>query len=129
MPVSDDFIAFIEDQLGGLPTLRHRRMFGGVGLYSEDLFFGLLADDTLYLKVSERTRPDFERAGMGAFDPYGDPDRVMRGYYQVPPQIVENRDALRVWAERAVEAARTAGQRRPGRTAGPGKGGSRGRRS
>jgi len=108
MPISDDYLHFMEDQLEGLPELTHRRIFGGAGLYSEGFFFAVLDDDTLYLKVSDLTRPDFEKAGMGALDPHGDPDRSLRGYYQVPPQVVENRDALRVWAEKAVQASRRA---------------------
>ena len=38
-------------------------MFGGVGLYHADLFFGIIARDVLYLKVDDVNRPDYEAAG------------------------------------------------------------------
>ena len=41
-------------------------MFGGVGIYAGELFFALIADDTLYLKADDQTRSEFERRGLGA---------------------------------------------------------------
>jgi DNA transformation protein len=37
-------------------------MFGGVGIYSGDLFFALIADDTVYFKADDSTRPWAEKA-------------------------------------------------------------------
>jgi len=37
-------------------------MFGGVGIYCGDLFFGLIDDDTLYFKVDDSNRSDFTHA-------------------------------------------------------------------
>ena len=58
MSVSNDFLAYVIDQLGGR-GYSSRRMFGGVGLYSGELFFALIADDTLYFKVDDSNRGDF----------------------------------------------------------------------
>ncbi len=44
-------------------------MFGGTGLYCDDVFIGIIARDRLYLKVDESNRPDYERHGMKAFKP------------------------------------------------------------
>jgi len=79
-------------------------MFGGVGIYAGDHFFALLADDTLYFKVDDSNRPDFERQGMGPFKPYGEAGESM-GYYEVPADLLEDPDALRPWAERAIAVA------------------------
>src|SRR5207302_1728335 len=38
----DSFKEFVLDQLGALPELRSRAMFGGHGLYQADCFFGIL---------------------------------------------------------------------------------------
>ena len=40
-------------------------MFGGVGLYHRGVFFGIIAGDTLYLKVDDTSRREYESAGMG----------------------------------------------------------------
>ena len=79
-------------------------MFGGVGIYSGDLFFALLANDTLYLKVDDSNRPDFEARGMGPFLPFGD-ERDKMQYYEVPADLLEDPDALRPWAEKAIAVA------------------------
>lgn len=86
-------------------------MFGGVGIYSGDLFFALIADDTLYFKVDDSTRPDFVARGMGPFRPFGDDGGTMK-YYQLPEDLLEDPDALRLWAEKAVAIARAKPKRR-----------------
>jgi DNA transformation protein and related proteins len=114
MPVSPSFRAFILEQLGRVVNdVRGRSMFGGVGIYSDDLFFALIADDTLYFKVDETTRADFQSRGMEPFRPYG-PDGEEMHYYCVPAELLEDAEALKEWAEKAVEVARRA-KRRPAR--------------
>ena len=105
MGVSPSFRTFVEDQLGALVPIRSRGMFGGVGLYSEDLFFGLLDDDVLYLKADDETRADFEALGSRPFRPYG-PEGGTMSYYDVPADLLEDPDRLRPWVERALAAAR-----------------------
>ena len=82
-------------------------MFGGVGIYSGDLFFALMADDTLYFKVDDSNRPEFEARGMEPFRPYGDEGEVMQ-YYCVPEDLLEDPELLGQWAERAIGVARRA---------------------
>ena len=90
-------------------------MFGGVGIYADKLFFALIADDTLYFKVDDSNRPDFEKVGMGPFHPYGEAGEVMQ-YYQVPADLLEDLEALRPWAEKAIAvAARKAKGKRRGK--------------
>jgi len=112
MPVSPSFRVLVLDQLSrAMPRIRARSMFGGVGIYSGDLFFALIADDTLYFKVDDSTRPDFVARGMGPFRPFGDDGGTMQ-YYQLPEDILEDPDALRPWAEKAVAIARAKPKRR-----------------
>ena len=60
MTVSAGFRSYVLEQLGRvLSNVRSRSMFGGVGIYSGDLFFALIDDDTLYFKVDDSTRPGF----------------------------------------------------------------------
>lgn len=80
-------------------------MFGGAGLYCDGLFFALVADDVLYFKVDDSNRADYEAAGMGPFKPFPDKQGVMQ-YYEVPIDVLENRQTLRDWAEKALDVAR-----------------------
>jgi len=97
-----------------MPGVRARPMFGGVGIYSGEIFFALIADDTVYFKVDESTRADFEARGMGPFRPFGDEGGTMK-YYQLPEEILEDTEALRPWTEKAISVARQSKARRPSR--------------
>jgi DNA transformation protein len=103
--VSPSFRTFIVDQLTRVvPGVRARSMFGGVGIYAGDLFFALLDDDTLYFKVDDSNRRDFEARKMGPFRPYGEDGEAMQ-YYAVPADLLEDPDGLRPWAEKAIAVA------------------------
>jgi len=105
MAVSASFRTFILDQLSRVVSkVRARAMFGGVGIYAGDLFFALIADDTLYFKVDDSNRPDFEQRRMKPFQPYGEGSETMQ-YYQVPADLLDDPEALRPWAEKSIAAA------------------------
>jgi len=112
MSVSEGFRTFVLEQIGRTTRdLRARGMFGGVGLYSGDLFFALMDDDVLYLKVDDGNRAAFEERGMGPFRPGGPGGEVMK-YYEVPAAVLGDSDLLGAWVGAAVEVARRARTRR-----------------
>jgi len=104
MRVTDGFRQFVLEQLAGVKSVRARAMFGGVGLYAGDVFFGILAADTLYLKVDDTNRGQYEAAGMTAFKPYATKSMTMP-YYQVPAGVIEDGDELAAWARASVRVA------------------------
>lgn len=113
---SAGFETFVVDQLADLGDVTPKKMFGGVGLYFDDLFFGLIARDELYLKVDDASRGAFEAAGSTAFQPYRDRPGKMQ-YYSVPVAVLESAPELVRWAGGAVAAAqRVAGKRDRRRT-------------
>jgi len=110
LKVSDAFKAFVLDQLESLGDVVSRPMFGGVGLYRRGAFFGIIARDTLFLKVDDVNRGDYQKAGMTEFNPYADrrgsaQRRGSMSYYAVPVGVLENADELAEWARRSLAAA------------------------
>lgn len=105
MPYSKDYPHYVLEQLAGLRGTASRRMFGGVGLYYEGLFFGLISSDTLYFRVDDDNRPDYEALGMNRFRPYKDKPHLSFNYYEVPAHVLEDTDELVVWARRSLQAA------------------------
>jgi DNA transformation protein len=101
---SSGFETFVVDQLSELGEVTPRKMFGGVGLYYDALFFGIIARDELYLKVDDLTRGSFEAAGSTPFRPYGDRAGTMQ-YYGVPLGVLESAPELVRWARQALAAA------------------------
>lgn len=114
MAVSDEYREWVIEQLRGAGTVTGRRMFGGYCLYLDGAVFALIADDTLYFKVDDATRPDFEAAGCGPFRPFGADGGAMQ-YYDVPAAILENPSRLADWASRAAEVSRRAARKKKGR--------------
>ena len=110
MPVSDAFRDYVLEQLAELGAVNARRMFGGVGLYCGELFFGVINDNLLYLRVDEATRPLFEAAGMNALRPVRAKPEVLAAYYQAPDHVLEDAETLVEWVRRSVAVA--AGQSR-----------------
>ncbi len=108
----DSFKDFVLDQLAGLPELRARAMFGGHGLYQGGLFFGILFDGRLYFKTDARTRAAYLKRGCSHFI-YEKARRIISiHYYEVPADVLENREELIVWAGEAVRCAKARSSKR-----------------
>ena len=114
MKTNDGFADFVVGQLAELGPVVARRMFGGVGLYHDGLFFAVLDDDVLYLKVSDETRPRYVARGMSPFTPFEDKP-AMGGYYEVPEDVLEDPEELAEWAREAHAVAGRAAMQRPPR--------------
>jgi DNA transformation protein and related proteins len=118
MAVSGDYLQYVLEQLAGLGSLTKRRMFGAVGLYSEARFFAIITDDTLYMKVSDANRRDYQARRMGQFRPYADKPHMSMGYFEMPADVLEDADECVLWARKSVAAAKirvkpTARRRKP----------------
>lgn len=105
MAVQDQYVQWVLEQLSPLGRLTSRRMFGGVGLYQDGVFFAIIMNDTLYFKVNDATRADYEIRRMRQFRPYRDRPTTSTSYYELPADILEDGEACVEWARRAVAAA------------------------
>jgi DNA transformation protein len=102
--VTPEFRDFVLDQLARLPQLRSKPMFGGVGLYSADCFFGIVAADELFFKVDHTNRAAYEAAGSEPFRPVV-ARPVSMSYWRVPIEVLEDTGELATWALAAIRAA------------------------
>ena len=99
----DSFKEFVLDQLSGLGELTYRGMFGGYGLYSGQIFFGIIFQGRLYFKTDDGSRGEYERRGMKPFQPN---KRQTMKYHEVPADVAEDRELLLAWARQAIAGAR-----------------------
>jgi DNA transformation protein len=104
MAVTPEYLEFVLEQLGRVAPVTSRAMFGARGVYSNGFFFAVLDNDTLYLKVDDTTRPDYEAAGMGPFRPFEGAASMQ--YYELPADLLEDADRLRPWVDAAIDVAR-----------------------
>ncbi|MBK8394657.1 MAG: TfoX/Sxy family protein [Leptospiraceae bacterium] len=105
----ESYLEFVLERLSIAGNVTIRAMFGGHGIYSGDLMFGLVADGVLYLKVGESNIKDYIQANMKPFSyeaKNGKP--ISMSYWRLPLDILESNDDLPKWINKAVEAAKMA---------------------
>lgn len=107
MAARSEFAGLVEDALQPVGPVRIRAMFGGFGVFLDDVMFGLIADDVLYLKVDDVNRPDFEAAGLEPFV-YRAGGRDTTMSYRRAPDDLESWPRIERWAVGALDAARRA---------------------
>jgi DNA transformation protein len=101
----DTFRDFVLDALAGLPDLRSKAMFGGVGLYMGEKFFGIVWNGRLYFKVDDESRAEYEARGSKPFVYSRDGKKATMSYFEVPAELLEDSERLRAWAVGAAAAS------------------------
>lgn len=100
-----DYIEFLKEVFATFGPISARRMFGGYGLYLDGLMFGLVAQDTLYLKADSENQNYFEEEGLEKFS-YEKKGRLYSiAYFQAPEHIFEDQGEAALWAQRSWQAA------------------------
>ena len=109
-------------KLARVLPIEWRSMFGGMGIYSEGVFFALISSQgPLYFRVTDLNRADYEKAGSEPFMPYSRVksragEQITMPYWMVPEKVLDKPATLRRWAEKALEAARGARGKRKGKS-------------
>jgi DNA transformation protein and related proteins len=126
MAGGDEFLAHVLELLAPLGRVAARPMFGGQGLYCDGVFFGIMLDNTLYLKADDRNRGEFERAGSELFSYSRKGKRATLNFYRAPEAAMDTPRLMLPWARSALAAAlrsragkRPARKRRPRKKIGP----------
>ena len=105
MKQNDSFREFVLDQLknagGGVIS---RAMSGGHGLYRKGTFFGIIFKGRLYFKTNASTLASYRERGMKPFRPNA--RQMLKSYYEVPVDVIEESDLLAEWAQAAVICCR-----------------------
>ena len=84
------FADHVLELLGPLGPVRARAMFGGFGIYHEDVMFGLVAYDELYLKVDEETKKRFRDVGGEPFSYDGKGKPIEMSYWTPPAEALKS---------------------------------------
>ncbi|TWO72828.1 TfoX/Sxy family protein [Caenimonas sedimenti] len=91
--------------MAGLGGVEARRMFGGRGVFRAGLMFALIADDMLYFKTDEANVGRFEGRGLPPFTYLAKGERKSLRYFQAPPEVFDEAQAMTEWARDAFECA------------------------
>jgi len=113
----DELAQHCVELLQPLGAARSRRMFGGHGIYVDDLFVALIIYDRLYLKADAHSRAAFEAAGCEPFVYDGAGKQVTVSFWSVPADAMESPALMQPWARLAIEAALRARAAKPAASA------------
>lgn len=100
-----EFVSYCLDQLQLIGPVSCRKMFGGYGLFLQGLMFGLIVNNTLYLKSDDTTASLFEAEGMVKFSYLRQGKPCELNFHQAPEACFEEQDAMSQWANRAYQVA------------------------
>lgn len=92
------FFEYVQDQLSQWTAIEKKRMFGMIGLYKEGLMFGMIAKDTVYLKVDDSNKNKYKNAGSEPLKVFKSNSEV-RTYYELPADVLENAEEFIKWAK------------------------------
>ena len=128
MPVSPDYKDFVCELLTPLGAITIKPFFGGLEVKYGEVQFAWVLNDTLYFKVDDGNRPDFEDAGVGPFEyERNGKTFAVRKLNEVPAFLFDEPDEMLVWARKAIDAemraqkAKAKKKKRPQRKAATGR--------
>ncbi len=99
------FVAHVLDLLQSIGPVRAKKMFGGYGLFLQDLMFALVADEMLYFKVDAKSEQAFVDLGLEQFTYHKKGKPFSMSYYQAPEESMEDVNEMCLWGTRAFDAA------------------------
>ena len=103
--MSQEYCDHLIDLFAPWAAVTAKAMFGGYGLYWQGQIFGIVVEDTLYLKVNDTNRTDYEAAGSEPFIYEAKDKRITMSYWYVPAEVFDDADMFCEWAEKAYRAA------------------------
>ena len=113
----NEFIDFVLEQMAVIGKPRARAMFGGHGIYQGEIIFAIIVDDRLYFKVGATTKAGFEARGLKPFTYESRGKLVAMQYYEAPPEVFDEAEAMREWASKALNSAMRARKSKKAKTA------------
>lgn len=106
--MSSSYVKYIIDLLSSLGNIRVKSMFGGYGVYKDNVIIGMIVDSELYFKVDESNKSQYEAVGSAPFCyqsrgvTYKSRGKeYVMSYWQVPIDIIEDKEKLSSWIEQS----------------------------
>jgi DNA transformation protein and related proteins len=101
-----DFHAFVEELFAGFGAVRIKRMFGGAGIYAGEVMFGLIDDETIYLKTDEALKAELAAEGSVGWVYSRAPGKWEEtSYWRLPETALDDPDEAAAWARKALAVA------------------------
>jgi DNA transformation protein len=106
MVASDSFAEFLREQLDPLGGITMRRMFGKTGVFCDGVMFGMVTENTLYLRVDDESKETFKEAE--AYPPLNyekGGGTIDLSFWRTPERLFDEPEEFVAWARAALAAA------------------------
>ena len=107
MAVTDEQIEAIRDLFAEVGPISTRKMFGGLGIYSEGTIFAvLMSDGDLKLKGAGEMAETFDTEGWErwTYQRDGSDKITAMPYWSLPDALLDDPEEASAWARRALAA-------------------------
>lgn len=107
MVASESFAEFLREQLAPLGGITMRRMFGKTGVFCDGVMFGMVTENTLYLRVDDESKEAFKEAE--AYPPLNyakGGGTIDLSFWRIPERLFDEPEEFVAWARSALAAAR-----------------------
>lgn len=101
----NEFLEYTRETLQPFGLDKIRPMFGGFGLYYNEVMFALIADNELYFKADGKSAQFFKESGSEPFSYESKGRRIKMSYWKVLPEVLEDSDTLKTWYDMAYGVA------------------------
>jgi DNA transformation protein and related proteins len=96
---------YVVEQLAFLGRISSRAIFGGIGIFHDERLLGIVINGALYLHTADSNLNDYVSRGMPQFKPYPNAFDLTTDHHQTPPEVMADPEQLKLWGERALNAA------------------------
>jgi DNA transformation protein len=105
MRVKSSLASYVAEQLAPLGRISSRAIFGGVGVFIDDRLLAIVMGEKLYLHTDKSNLDDYVARGMPQFKPYPNAFDLTTDHHEVPQDVVNDAEQLKIWGGRALNAA------------------------
>ena len=106
MAYDKPFLDYLVQELLVGQEVSVRPMFGGVSIYQEGVIVGMVVGSSFYLKADDTSQADFAAAGCGPFMYHSKNGPVAMSYWEVPGEVLEDRERLAAWMAKSLAVAK-----------------------
>ena len=85
--------------------ITYKRMFGGFGLFKNEIPVALILKSEVYMKVNDFNRDDYVKAGSMPFSYFRNGKEIKLSNWLLPGEIMETEQLFVEWFNKSYEAA------------------------
>jgi DNA transformation protein and related proteins len=103
---NNQYLDYVKELLVDIKNITYRPMFGGWGIYKNNIIIGIIAFNTIYLKINQNLKTKYLELGSQPFS-YEKNNKIVQltSYYELPIAIQEDNQMLQIWIDEVYQYA------------------------